>query len=181
VESTVRGNLGPVRPCLHLLTMLIAIQMKLFRSQKPKPSASKSPALQDDTDLSTRIDPFPYTTSIPPIHQQRALASIPPDTRNDAILTVPPRHQSLRARSSSEDPWIVINDSVANPPMDTALMENQENVREGSIHSQQEKSWTSKLNLFGGTGAARDKEKEDNAELMRMIGMHHIGSGVTAH
>jgi hypothetical protein len=165
----------------------MAVQMKLFRSQKPKPSAPRSPAPQDGTrgvDLSTRIEPFPYTTSIPvvtPIHQQRALASIPPDARNDAILTAPPRRQSLRARSSSEDPWIVINDSVAYPPMDTALMESQENVREGAIHSQQEKSWTRNLNLFGGTGGARDKEKEANAELMRMIGMHHIGSAITAH
>jgi len=38
--------------------------------------------------------------------------------------------------------------------------------REGSIHSQQEKGWA--RGFFGGVTAG--KEKEANAELMRMIG-----------
>lgn len=64
--------------------------------------------------------------------------------------------------------------------MERPLMESQENIREGSIHSQQEKSWSRNLNLFGG---AKDKDKEANAELMRMIGMYfpNIGSAITAH
>jgi hypothetical protein len=42
---------------------------------------------------------------------------------------------------------------------------NTNGGREGSIHSQQDRSWT--RGLFG---AATGKEKEANAELMRMIG-----------
>lgn len=97
---------------------------------------------------------------IQPQQQQRTTAGA---TRRPPNSSTPRPEQQQQALNSAQSP----PKSNGHPQhVERTHYENQE--REGSIHSQQDKSWT--RGLFGTTGSGKEREREANAELMRMIG-----------
>ena len=95
-----------------------------------------------------------------PQQQQRTASNA---TRRPPNSSTPRPEQQQQALNSAQSPP-KSNGHPQHP--DRSHLENQE--REGSIHSQQEKGWT--RGLFGATGGGKEREREANAELMRMIG-----------
>lgn len=134
--------------------------MRRLFGQKPKPVLPDDPphALLSSVDENASS---PIRPQQPPVLHQFS----PPFWNGIPApqLSQQPTFSNLNGYTSQPYPDL----SYRRPnPVDRAFVESQENIREGSIHSQQEKSWT--RNFFGNSGGG--KEKEANAELMRMIG-----------
>ncbi|KAG8845429.1 hypothetical protein FRB91_001758 [Serendipita sp. 411] len=152
------------------------------------PSSSPPPALQQHHHQSSRSgsNPLQQTSShdtLGTVTGPGVVAAAVSGPRADPLMSST-RRNSLRARPSEDERWVMVDDSTmesrsssiaslipagaAAPYNSPGFTQTTTVVPSGSIHSQHKDGWA--RNLFGGTGGGKEREKEANVELVRMIG-----------
>ncbi|KAG8749434.1 hypothetical protein FRC14_001378, partial [Serendipita sp. 396] len=124
---------------------------------------------QTTTVVPSSTTPNPLPTSPIPRAQQPSSAPAMPNKRLPNSTTPRPEQQQQQPLPQSQ-PQPQPQPQSQQPPSQ-GYANGQSHLADpdsGSIHSQHKDGWA--RNLFGGTGGGKEREKEANVELVRMIG-----------